>query len=296
MRNLWAAIRKGTASVLVAFSNPVVRIVLPEGATSGARVEIDGTSITIYDASNNIVTTLDTSGLIISDVDGSEIHIYDENPGSGTIIKMLPAARLGHTHVAGYIRAANNAIIDAAAMLLVSPKVDASDLSTIGISSGDSARGFGSRIDISASREIYLGNANAVPKPNLALETTQVTSTGPIYLDTAWAALTLINLWTPLGAPFAQPQYRKVASPANSVQVVGYGQNGTNATGTIIGSLPVGYRPLSTTRRPIWAFGGALNVTTEVPALTVLTNGDIELRGSVGATILGFDFTFPLDA
>lgn len=112
-----------------------------------------------------------------------------------------------------------------------------------------------------------------------------------------WHALTLQNSWTNFGGGFVTAQYRKVPSPATTVEVVGIITGGTATAATTIGNLPAGYRPTSTIRELIYAFGsGALNVVDETPAVNIDTSGNIKIIGTAGSTILGFHFFVPLDA
>ena len=111
-----------------------------------------------------------------------------------------------------------------------------------------------------------------------------------------WHALALQNLWVNVGAPFVTGQFRLVPSPALSVQVIGTIKNGTAAPGTVIATLPAGYRPATTQRNPIYAFGGTLNITTEVPAIDTASNGEMTLKATTNATVLAFDFLISLDA
>lgn len=58
-----------------------------------------------------------------------------------------------------------------------------------------------------------------------------------------WHAMTLSSPWTNRGAGYPALSYRKVASPANSVQLVGQVAPNGAASGSTIATLPSGYRP-----------------------------------------------------
>lgn len=111
-----------------------------------------------------------------------------------------------------------------------------------------------------------------------------------------WHAATLQNTWANFGAPFVTAQYRALASPAKSIEIIGTISGGTSANGTVLFNLPAGYRPLRQQRNACYAFGGTLNIATETPALDVATGGNVTCLACVNATIITFHFTVSLDA
>lgn len=122
-------------------------------------------------------------------------------------------------------------------------------------------------------------------------------SAGVTVAAETWHALTLAASWANFGSGFVTAQYRKVPSPANSVEIIGVIGGGTATANTTIATLPAGYRPTNTIREKIYAFGpGTLNVTDETPAVNIDSSGNIKIIGSAGATIVSFHFTIPLDA
>lgn len=129
-------------------------IVLPYGATSGARVEIDGrnTEIRIYDAADNLTGTLGPDGLTILDVDGSQVHIYDQSSGDGAVIDMLPADIPGHTSNPGGLRTDLSGISGLPLMIIAAPQYDGKLTASIVLYSGDWIAGVGteSRLELSA--------------------------------------------------------------------------------------------------------------------------------------------------
>lgn len=60
----------------------------------------------------------------------------------------------------------------------------------------------------------------------------------------AWQAMTLGNGWAAGSSPNVQPQYRKISSPPNSVEIIGT-LSGAGASSAVFFQLPSGYRPSS---------------------------------------------------
>lgn len=90
-----------------------------------------------------------------------------------------------------------------------------------------------------------------------------------------WHAVTLLNSWANT-AGFSTLQYRLVASPPNSVEIVGV-INSTAATSTTVGTLSAGYRPAN-------ANGFAVGATANVPAggapqMRCDTSGNLTING-----------------
>ncbi len=85
---------------------------------------------------------------------------------------------------------------------------------------------------------------------------------------TSWCNLTLQNGWVYYGG-LTTPQYAK--APDGIVTVKGFIKSGTTASGTVIGNLPVGYRPLAT----ILLAGVGWNANNRID---VFPNGDIVAR------------------
>lgn len=119
-------------------------------------------------------------------------------------------------------------------------------------------------------------------------------SAGVSVAGETWHAMTLLNSWVNFGSGYANAQYRKIAGPGNSVEIIGTVASGT--ANTILATLPAGYRPASNIRQLIYAFGASMNISTETPAITVDTSGNITLLGTTNAGILAFHCIIPLDA
>jgi hypothetical protein len=111
-----------------------------------------------------------------------------------------------------------------------------------------------------------------------------------------WHAATLQNSWSNFGSGFVTAQYRRIVSPAKSVECIGVVTGGTSTGGTVVFNLPVGYRPVSQQRNVAYGFGASMNITTETPALDVTTGGNVTLTAMTNAGVVSFHFLLSLDA
>lgn len=107
-----------------------------------------------------------------------------------------------------------------------------------------------------------------------------------------WHSMSLVNGWANSGGSDPTAQYRLVPSPANCVQIVGSIHGGTNANGTTIATLPVGYRPA--THKVL--FPTAVDVLNGSPRMTLNTNGTLTIDNSTSAAFIFFNQIIPLDA
>jgi len=160
---------------------------------------------------------------------------------------------------------------------------------------GDAA----ARVTLRADGALILGDGTAAGDARLFRSSNGQLTAHPINAIAAgnvaetWNGLVYQNAWAD-GTNVAG-KYRKVASPANSIQLVGELVPGTKVDGTVIATLPVGYRPLATTSFPIAANPVPAGSTT--PLLQVLANGQIQCFGLVaGTSRIYFSVIIPLDA
>ena len=121
----------------------------------------------------------------------------------------------------------------------------------------------------------------------------------PLYLQSAgvvesWNALSYLNGWTN-ATSLTAGQYRKVVSPPNTVQMVGaLTPSVTNSNGTQIATMPVGYRPTNVITVPV-----SCDVTVsggQSPHFDIESTGAVKVWGLASATLVSFDFTYPVDA
>lgn len=145
----------------------------------------------------------------------------------------------------------------------------------------------------------------------------EVTTTGPLVMDTAtifsqpiaasvpggtedaletWHAMTpLLNSWAAQAAPNVQPQYRKVASPPNSVEVIG-SLNASAATAITFFTLPAGYRPASQQPFHVGTFNGAAAIDNVTFGFCD-TSGNLTIQQRIAsATGIYFHGLISLDA
>lgn len=106
-----------------------------------------------------------------------------------------------------------------------------------------------------------------------------------------WHAMTLQNGWTDYGGTEAPSSYRLVPSPANCVQVHVAMRSGTVANGTVIATLPAGYRPAHVTHHAITT---SVNGTRS-PQLALDTAGNLSIFGIGTAGDVVGHALFPLD-
>lgn len=92
------------------------------------------------------------------------------------------------------------------------------------------------------SHTAYLNLNNSVPN-YLLFSVVNSTATVSVGNET-WHTLTLSNAWVAAGAPWATPAVRQM--PDGTILLRGLITSGTNANGTVLFTLPVGYRPTST--------------------------------------------------
>lgn len=244
------------------------------------------------DAEFNDVTV--RGELLVTDPDGSQVKIFDDNPGNGASIEMTPATLVGHTITAASLYTDNAP--GQPSLSISSPQLDASDTALLVLESGDTSLGEGSEISLHASKSIYLGNGLSVPKPELRFEVTKLDIDGPINLNAeVWNALAFAAGWANAGGAEVTGQYRKIASPPNSLQLVGELTPGTKVDNTTIATLPVGYRPAKTTTIPVAVNPTAAGSTS--PLLQISAAGTIKCFGlTAGTGTVYVNALIPLDA
>jgi hypothetical protein len=94
----------------------------------------------------------------------------------------------------------------------------------------------------------------------------------------AWLSPTLLNSWVNYGAPFETAGYRK--TPTGEVQLRGMIKNGTTTNGTVLFTLPAGYRPANTRAFPS-VQGGNASCRIDVSAA-----GDVTIQTVTNANLL----------
>jgi hypothetical protein len=107
-----------------------------------------------------------------------------------------------------------------------------------------------------------------------------------------WNAMTLLNGWTNVGTAEVTAQYRMVASPPNTLQIVGEIAAGTLTDGTAVTNLPGGFRPIHSTTFPV-----GCNPTARAAVMRYTATGDLVIFGFIAGTVQAyFNTLIPLDA
>ena len=109
-----------------------------------------------------------------------------------------------------------------------------------------------------------------------------------------WHSVILVNGWAnKAGAQAAK--YRKLASPPNSVEIVGDITGGTATNSTTLFQLPAGYRPPTVSpATPIYTANR--NANNDPPVVFLDTSGNVKLFNCAGATELQINAIFALDS
>lgn len=214
-------------------------------------------------------------GLVV-DQNAAETHdlIRGRTSGAATVFKVEST---GNVTSSGTITGASAAISGAATVG-----------TTLGVTGALTASG-GVAVTGNVTASGALNGATAAISGSATVGSAGITVTAE-----TWHAMTLVNSWTNFGGGFVAAQYRKVPSPANSVEIVGTIGGGT--ANTTITTLPAGYRPTNSVRVLIYAFGPSLSIVGETPGMTIDSSGVVSIVGTTNATILAFHATIPLDA
>lgn len=139
----------------------------------------------------------------------------------------------------------------------------------------------------------FANGANLLLKPNASTDvlefntvpvvTTTATQTlsSKILTPTAWVTLPTNNSWVDYGGTNVPIGYRKL--PDGTVEVRGAIKNGTTVTGTVVATLPAGFRPPSGRLLLPSITAGAFCI------LVVNTDGTINAFGTLSATEIVLD-------
>lgn len=96
-----------------------------------------------------------------------------------------------------------------------------------------------------------------------------------VWSDTGWITPTLLNGWIPFGGSYRGPAYRRLGGV---VYIKGLIKGGTAAPGTVIFTLPSGFRPSTYDVYATWGNGGG-------NALEISPTGNVVV-GDIAATNL----------
>jgi hypothetical protein len=291
-------------------------LVLPFGATSGARIVADGTTgrIYVYNSAGDLIALLTPStytngptsvvaGFYTGVLDGatSDQYIGLDPVGSPSLDMKLPRAG-GIDYSPAFVEAANfgspnfNGYILARSPLATTQTTGTDDARVMIINR--STNGVApSSVDIRADQFQIYGRINLANSSGVlvtpATPKIEAVLTGTVE---TWHAVVFQNGWSNVGGVNVTAQYRQVACPPQCVQLVGTIAPGTKTDGTILFNLPAGYRPAHDQFFPLATNGAAGGGTT--PQVSVAQNGDVKVFGvnTVGLTNIEFGCLVSLDA
>lgn len=211
-------------------------LVLPFGVTTGQRIVIDGVNgrIEFYDSTNTRVGVLDTDGITWSAADGSIIDVDPTGTYGGAEIDITPPTVSGVTWVPGVILGVDfDATQKYPVLVLESPNATGKDFSEIHLI-GEGQTDATDYIWLGGDKVTSFGGIHAIdPDPSTSY-----------FAPEPWHTPTYGNNWT--AGSGAALQYRKLVSPANSVQLCGSIHSPNPFVSVGVFTLPVGYRPAGT--------------------------------------------------
>jgi hypothetical protein len=116
------------------------------------------------------------------------------------------------------------------------------------------------------------------------------------YENEGWNAVAFSGAgWANTGGGTAAMRYRLVAAPYKCVQLVGVMTPGTKTDGTVVFTLPAGYRPTNSQDIPV-AVNAMAGANAQSPHFAINTNGNVACWGCASATGVSVGGLFSLDA
>lgn len=103
-----------------------------------------------------------------------------------------------------------------------------------------------------------------------------------LYGDSVWTTATLQNGWAPLGSGTFAPGYRHDGA---HVELRGAAAGGTTTAGTLLFTLPSGYRPQNT------VYGSGIAAGSGLFVFNISTAGAVQIQAGSGLTNVTFDNT-----
>jgi hypothetical protein len=230
--------------------------------------------------------------LIAAGTPGSGLFVYSAAPAAGNLIESIAATGgtdlFGNTYLAGHVTYGPGPVGQRAATQL--------SQQTLGYYLAPSASG----AYVLKAQIFFNGSGNITLEPvstGVIQATQEIVASVPGSPGTAevWNPMTLLNSWANVGG-FAVAQYRKVASPPNSVEIV-CALDATSASAATFFTLPAGYVPASS--QPVCAMGENLSVPAgRSPWVKCDTSGNLSVQntGALGAWEAFFHGFISLDA
>lgn len=251
---VWASLVPG-ASLLEIQANNITASYGAIRLRAGSRYRILGNNIEHYAAgaaANNDSAVIDISG-------------EDGTMYGGVIAQNLVSA-FGSTDATTLIRLRNSRGVEVRDNVLLS----GSATTTTGIDIGNDCQ------------DVRVG-----PNTFNAGITTQVNDNGVGTMGVVKTAA-LQNSWVAFAA--GQSTLKFIKSTDGMVHVFGVIKNGTTANGTLVATLPVGFRPSEIHRIPIMVVNGG---TPQIAEMTIESDGSMRINYVLSSNQLDINFSFP---
>lgn len=286
----WIIRRDGSAE----FNAGTFRGSLLLGSADGPGIVLDGNAgtITEYDESGSEYVTINDGGLTVFDGGGSTGFVrIERNPDAGKTVRIaLMPTGIGATpgSEAQILATALNkggvgSPPDLTGLLFLdSPSPGGRQRAALRLQSADVTGGVTNLLSLADG--VYFRRAASDVGTGVRLDL-KADGTGGIYAVTSgvtedWKPLTLTAPYTPR-AGYQVPQFRKLASPADDIELTGqFGFNGAG-NGSILGVLPPDYRPVNKTAS-CWL--GAPAIAGSYAVVEIDTGGNIRLWGHSGGS------------
>lgn len=188
-----------------------------------------------------------------------------------TSTALYVAAKSGHTGnlLRAQVNLVDRFVVGASGAVIAAGTVTAGGFSTTGSASAGSVTATGA---VNAATVSTTGNATV----GGTLGTANVTVSGQITKDAAWSTLSTNTGWAGYGGAYGPGRYRRLPDGSVAIRdLVNRTASTTIASGEIVATLPVGYRPVTQVQQNIFvggSSGGSLSININTNGTITLTN------------------------
>lgn len=204
------------------------------------------------------------------------LFIFDEGrmliePPVSTSTALYVAAKSGHTGnlLRAQVNLVDRFVVGANGAVIAAGTVTAGGFSTTGSASAGSVTATGA---VNAATVTTTGTATI----GGTLGTANVTVSGQITKDAAWSTLSTNTGWAGYGGAYGPGRYRRLPDGSVAIRdLVNRTASTTIASGEIVATLPVGYRPITQVQQNIFvggSSGGSLSININTNGTITLTN------------------------
>ncbi|MCX4606852.1 hypothetical protein OG402_41225 [Streptomyces anulatus] len=204
------------------------------------------------------------------------LFIFDEGrlliePPVSTSTALYVAAKTGHTGnlLRAQVNLVDRFVVGANGAVIAAGTVTAAGFSTTGSASAGSVTATGA---VNAATVTTTGTATI----GGTLGTANVTVSGQITKDAAWSTLSTNTGWAGYGGAYGPGRYRRLPDGSVAIRdLVNRTASTTIASGEIVATLPVGYRPVTQVQQNIFvggSSGGSLSININTNGTITLTN------------------------